>query len=196
MWPAILLMGLLCTRPGSGESSGQERRVGPHNEGVALGGGWRGRARAWFQPAFLVLFFLAARFGEGDNRDKELNPFLWVQSFGAGWKRARLLGPHSSRSSRGRAPHLHVCSRTSWCAHTHTHTHTEQLAGLYNSSPQVEEKRLVLLAGGRRVKRLLVRLRCWASASDSVVSDAVFMEMTKWLGHCCAHDRGGREGRS
>lgn len=60
-----------------------------------------GLALGFSQPSSPVLFFLAARFGEGDNRDKELNPFLWVQSFGAGWKQARLLGPHSSRSGMG-----------------------------------------------------------------------------------------------
>lgn len=131
-------MGLLCTRPGSGESSGQERRVGLHNEGwLRVEGDEGGLALGFSQPSSLVLFFLAARFGEGDNRDKELNPFLWVQSFGAGWKRARLLGPHSSRSGMGlwqRESSALACLLQDQLACTHTHMHTQKLAGLYESS--------------------------------------------------------------
>lgn len=68
---------------------------------VRVEGGEGGGVAVGFRESCAVLSLQAAV--RGDNCDKELNPFLWVQSFGmVGTGPA--LAPHScSRSAPGRA---------------------------------------------------------------------------------------------
>lgn len=75
--------------------------MGAHNEGVGQGGEGGEGVAVGFRESCAVLSLQAAV--RGDNCDKELNPFLWVQSFGmVGTGPA--LAPHSCiRSAPGRA---------------------------------------------------------------------------------------------